>query len=181
MTDALVETPTRHPGGRPSSYTPEMGALICERVAAGQSLRAVCRDPELPDRATVYRWTTKNPEFRSQYAQAREILYAHWAEEILEIADDGTTDYQLKVGRNGREYEAVDQEHINRSRLRVDTRKWLLSKLRPGQYGDHITYDVQGEVTVTHDLSDRETMRRMALFLMEDKEAAGKLIEQDSG
>ncbi len=179
MTAALVETPTRHPGGRPSSYTPEMGAVICERVAAGESLRAVCRDPDLPDRATVHRWTMNNPEFRTQYAEVRESLYQHWAEEILEIADDGTTDYQLKVARNGREYMAVDQEHINRSRLRVDTRKWLLSKLRPGQYGDHVQVDHEhgGSVTVQHELSDAERMRRLALFFVEEE--AGNIIEHD--
>ena len=134
----------------------------------------------MPNRPTVYLWMNKNPAFASQYAQARESLYEHWADEILTIADDGTTDYVTKVGRNGHEYEAVDQEHIQRSRLRVDSRRWLLSKLKPGVYGDRLESVLSGQVDVVHHISDRERMRRMALFLIEDQAEdgdGGTLIE----
>ena len=145
-------------------------------MAEGESLRSICRDPEMPHRSTVHQWLSKNPEFAIQYALARELMVEHWADEILEIADDGTTDFVTKVGRNGAEYEAVDQEHIQRSRLRVDARKWLMSKLKPGVYGDHLDVEHSGVVVQQHELSDRERMRRMVLFLVEDK-AAGTTIE----
>lgn len=163
-------------GGPPSTYTVEVFQTICDRVHAGETLTAVCRDPDLPSRTTVRKWMSQNPETDAMFAWAREGLHDSWAEEIIGIADDGTTDYITKTGRNGHEYEAVDQDHIQRSRLRVDSRKWLLSKLRPGQYGDHVEVQHTGAVTVTHDLSDRERMRRMALFLLEDR-AAGAVIE----
>ena len=161
--------------GRPSLYSETVGAIILVRMVEGESLRSVCRDPALPDRSTVYQWMNKNPSFAAQYARAREALVEHWADEIIEIADDGTTDYVTKVGRNGTEYEAVDQEHIQRSRLRVDTRRWLMSKLKPGVYGDRVEVENTGVVTVQHELSDRERMRRFALFMLE-QEARGDAI-----
>ena len=157
---------------------------ICARIAAGESLTHVCKDPALPARHTVTKYLVSDAGeesgFRSRYAAARESLLDVYADDIIGIADDGTTDYIMKIGRNGHEYEAVDQEHIQRSRLRVDTRKWLMSKLAPRKYGDRVEHEHLGEVTVTHELSDRERMRRMALFLMEDQ-AAGTVIEHGAG
>lgn len=146
--------------------------LICGRMAEGETLRQICRDPAMPARSTVYRWLSKNPSFRDRYAQAREALVESWADEIIDIADDGTTDYVTKVGRNGTEYEAVDQEHIQRSRLRVDTRRWLLSKLNPGQYGDHMEVEHTGAVDHRHHITDDEKVRRLALFLLQSPAGA---------
>lgn len=140
---------------------------ICGRMAEGETLRQICRDAAMPARSTVYRWLSKNPPFADQYARAREALVESWADEIIDIADDGTTDYITKVGRNGAEYEAVDQEHIQRSRLRVDARRWLLSKLNPGQYGDHMEVDVSGAVDHRLQITSDETVRRLALFLLQ--------------
>ena len=165
--------------GRPTTFSKEIAETICARMAEGESLRSICRDHYMPHRSSVYQWLRKNAAFADLYTQARELLVESWGDEMLEISDDGTTDYVIKKGRNGTEYEAVDQEHIQRSRLRVDTRKWLMSKLAPRKYGDRVEHEHLGEVTVTHELSDRERMRRMALFLLEDK-AAGAMIEGQS-
>jgi hypothetical protein len=144
-------------------------------MAEGETLRQVCRDPAMPARSTVYRWLSKIPPFADQYARAREALVEAWADEIIDIADDGTTDYVTKVGRNGAEYEAVDQEHIQRSRLRVDTRRWLLSKLNPGQYGDHMEVEHTGGVDHRLQITDTEKVRRLALFLLQSP--GGTVIE----
>lgn len=149
--------------------------LICGRMAEGETLRQVCRDPAMPARSTVYRWLSRNPSFADHYARAREALVESWADEIIDIADDGTTDYVIKKGRNGAEYEAVDQEHIQRSRLRVDARRWLLSKLNPGQYGDHMEVEHTGAVDHRLQITSDETVRRLALFLLESP--AGDTIE----
>ena len=128
----------------------------------------------MPASSKVFRFLSKQLDFAEQYARAREMQAEAWADEILEIADDGTTDYITRVGRNGTEYEAVDQEHIARSRLRVDSRKWLMSKLAPKRYGDHVDVDVSGEVQRTHSvatMSDREKVRRLTLFMLEDQAA----------
>lgn len=129
--------------GRPSKFTKELASRICERLAAGESLRAVCRDEGMPAAQTVLRWAAKEP-FSEQYARAREIGYAHMAEELLEIADDGTNDYVERERENGTKHVVFDAEHVQRSKLRVDTRKWLLSKCLPKVYGDKIEHSGPG-------------------------------------
>ena len=181
----MAEAPsseTKVPRGPPVKFSAPVADLICSRMAEGETLRAICLDRSMPARATVYRWASKNPQFRDQYSRAREALVEYWADECVEIADDSSTDMVIKTGRNGHEYEAVDQEHIQRSRLRVDTRKWLMSKLNPGQYGDRIEATVSGQIDIVHSLSERERMRRMALFLLEDdaEAAGGTLIEGEA-
>jgi hypothetical protein len=121
--------------GRPSDFTQETADAICSRIAGGESLRSICNAEEMPDKATVFRWLADSEKaaFRDQYARAREAQADHMAEEILQIADDGTNDtYPTENGL------AVNQDVIARSRLRVDARKWLASKMAPKKYGDKI-------------------------------------------
>jgi hypothetical protein len=125
--------------GRPSKYNGEVTAEICRRLSEGQSLREICRDDEMPDKMTVLRWLGLHEEFRAQYARARELQTEHWAEEILEIADDSSRDSYEDDGRT-----VVDHEVVARSRLRVDSRKWLMSKLAPRKYGDKVETTIQG-------------------------------------
>ncbi len=125
--------------GRPSAYTQKLAESICERIAEGESLRSICEDAKMPDKATVMRWLADEgkPEFRDQYARARGAQADHFADEILAIADDGKNDtYKTEDGR-----EIVDHDHIQRSRLRVDTPKWLMSKLAPKKYGDKLVHE----------------------------------------
>lgn len=136
-----MEQPKR---GRPSEYTAEIAAEICGRLANGESLREVCAAEDFPDKSTIFRWLAARDEFRDQYARAREAQVEHWADEIVEIADDGTNDWIERQNSDGSTYEAVNSDHINRSRLRVDARKWLMSKLAPKKYGDKITQEVTG-------------------------------------
>lgn len=155
MTVKLLDEPKL---GRPSSYTEPVATEICSRISAGESLRAVCRDPEMPSIPTVRRWLRNNEggddeigSFRTRYARAREDLYEHWAEEIMEIGDDGTGDEWTDEGGKVHKNKDVTQ----RSRLRVDTRKWLLSKLVPDKYGDKLQHEHTGSVEVTSKVSLR--------------------------
>lgn len=67
------------------------------------------------------------------------------ADEILEIADDGTNDWVERQNKDGSSYRAFDQEHYQRSRLRFDARRWLLSKALPKVYGDKLTTELTGK------------------------------------
>lgn len=125
--------------GRPSDYCEETALLVCERLVEGQSLRKICRDEEMPGIATVFRWLDAHAKFREQYARAREAQADTLADEITDIADDASSDYYDRpVGTEGETDRVVDAEHINRSRLRVDARKWIASKLKPRKYGDKL-------------------------------------------
>ena len=132
---------TRKPG-RPSSYTEAIGIALCAAIAEGMSLRSACALPGMPDVSTVIRWLAdeERAEFCAQYARAREDRADLLAEEILQIADDGRNDTQ--VDEDGNVF--VDHDVIARSRLRVDARKWLASKMAPKKYGDKITAEHTG-------------------------------------
>ena len=135
----------KRPKGRPSDYSVQIAEIICSRIGDGESLRQICASPGMPGKSSIMRWLEANPEFRDQYARARELQAEHWADEIIEIADDGTNDYVTKERGDGSKFEAVDGEHINRSRLRVDTRKWLMARLAPKKYGDRVTNELIGD------------------------------------
>ena len=134
--------------GRPSDYTPEIEAKICELIADGKSLREICRADEMPSRETVYAWMAKNQAFSDRYARAVEDRAEKLAEEILEIADDDSGDFGFKKVRNedGESAEVfIDKDNIQRARLKVDSRKWIASKLFPKKYGDKVQNEVTGE------------------------------------
>lgn len=139
--------------GRPTLYTPELAALICERMSRGLSLRQVCRSDDIPvDEVTVRGWAIQDVEgFSAPYAVAREAQMDAWADEILEVSDDGSNDWLDRELRDGRIERVVDTEHINRSRLRVDARKWIMSKIAPKKYGDKIQTEHSGSIGVRHE------------------------------
>lgn len=99
----------------------------------------------MPEKRTVLKWLATLPEFVTQYAHAREAQADAYADEIADIADDATNDWMEKFGKDGTAigYQ-VDQEAINRSRLRVDARKWIASKLKPKKYGEKISTELTG-------------------------------------
>ena len=101
----------------------------------------------MPDRSTVFRWLAEKKEFYDQYARAREVQAEILADEIVEIADDSTNDF-MEVQRGKGVVTVCDQENINRSRLRVDSRKWVASKLLPKKYGDKQTVEHEGRVNI---------------------------------
>lgn len=115
-------------------------------LAEGMSLREVCRQKGMPSHGTVLNWRMAHDDFADQYARAREIGYEIMADEILEIADDGRNDWmERQLGEDGPTFFAPNHEHISRSRLRSDTRKWLLSKCLPKVYGDKVDHKVSGD------------------------------------
>lgn len=125
--------------GRPCSYTQEIGDKICAELASGKSLRTVCKAEGMPSTVTVFAWLRKYPDFLSQYAKAKEEAADAWAEEILDIADDGSNDWMESNNPENPGWRA-NGEAIQRSRLRVDTRKWIASKLKPKRYGEKVEH-----------------------------------------
>jgi hypothetical protein len=130
--------------GRPSDYSPELVSEICSRIADGQSVREIARDDAMPAMSTIFAWLSKHSEFTEQYARAKEAQAEYLAEEILDIADDGSNDWMERKNKDGSSYTVENGEAMQRSRLRVDARKWLLSKLLPKKYGDKIEQTLQG-------------------------------------
>lgn len=137
--------------GRPTKFTAELAQGICEKLASGMTLREVCRDEEMPSEAAVRGWAIEDREgFSAQYARAREIGYQSMADELLEIADDGSNDWIERKNQNDETYVELNHEHVQRSRLRVDTRKWMLSKALPKVFGDKLIHSGDEENPIHH-------------------------------
>jgi transposase-like protein len=124
---------------RPSDYTPELSAEICARLSEGESMRSVCRDESMPSARTLFNWMRAYPEFLQQYTRAKEESADALSDEMLDIADDGSNDWMERKNAEGEVTGwQVNGEHVQRSRLRVETRKWIASKLKPKKYGDKL-------------------------------------------
>jgi hypothetical protein len=98
--------------GRTSGYDVGIAETICERLLNGESLRAICADPAMPARATVFRWLARNQEFRRSYA-----------------------DYVKTTGVDGKVTLVFDKENFARQRLRIKARKMILARMTPRKYG----------------------------------------------
>ncbi len=139
-------TPPRKRGGQ-SKYTEELATDICARLSTGQSLREISRASGMPAASTMVAWANDPvlyPGFSERYARARGTWLEVIADEILEISDDSSNDYISRTRSDGSNEQVLDAEHVQRSRLRVDSRKWLLSKLKPGVYGDRVSQEISG-------------------------------------
>jgi hypothetical protein len=133
--------------GRPGLFSQKLAATICARVAEGQSLRFICGDEDMPSRATVRRWLRDKPDFSNSYARAHEEFADAIFEEILEIADDSQGDYVERETRKGITL-VLRAEAVSRSKLRVDTRKWMLARIAPKKYGDKPDANHGAEVVI---------------------------------
>lgn len=123
---------------RRSEYTQELANKICSELAEGKSLRTVCKQKDMPDKSTVFDWLAKNKGFADQYAQAKAESADALFEETIDIADDARN---VIVGGEDR----ADNARVQVERLRVDTRKWMMSKMKPKKYGEKIDHTTNGK------------------------------------
>jgi hypothetical protein len=137
---------TKRPRGRPSIYTQELADEICRRLAEGESLFRICKDEHMPAKSTVLQWALNDTQgFYARYAHAREIQLGVREDEIIDISDDGTNDFMEREQKNGEKKIIFSRDQVERSKLRVETRKWLLTKLRPDKYGEKIEQTHKGD------------------------------------
>lgn len=108
---------------------------IVEGVSEGIPLRALCRELGI-SKSEVYRWRNEDAEFEGRIARARIEGFDAIAEEALEIADDGSNDWMERRRDDGSVDEVLNHEHVQRSKLRIETRLKLLAKWDPKRYGD---------------------------------------------
>ena len=117
-----------------SSYSRQIADTIVTRLSEGESLRAISRDPEMPSEGTVRGWAVRDVDgFGDRYRAARQMLLEYWADQIVDIADDGELDPRDR-------------------QIRTGVRQWLMSKLAPRRYGDkvQISGDPESPLQVMH-------------------------------
>lgn len=137
------------PAGRPTLYSVELAALICDRLMGGESLRSISRDPAMPDLTTILLWRTKHAEFSNQYAQAREVQADVEFDAIEELSATATP------------------ENVQCIRLQVDTRKWSLAR-KSRKYHDKVIQELTGKdggAIETIDKTESEIARQVAFLL----------------
>jgi hypothetical protein len=116
------------------AYTKQNFNDVCALLEAGKSLRAACRELGLTPSVVLY-WTKENKEFLEQYTRAREVGYRLLADEIIEISDE----VDVEAKHEGEDVRLdLSATAVARNRLRVDSRKWMLSKMLPKIYGDKL-------------------------------------------
>ncbi|MCW5730434.1 MAG: hypothetical protein KIT20_06740 [Alphaproteobacteria bacterium] len=125
----------------PVSYSEALGETICALLAEGHSLRAICARQDMPCMRSVMRWLAGDAAFRRLYGAARLLQADRLADEILAIADEREGDH--RIDEKGRVVTQADA--IQRAKLRVDTRKWLMSRMSPRKYGDALAEGGAGE------------------------------------
>lgn len=128
----------KKPPHRPSDFTNELGEKICAQLSEGLSLRTVCLQNGMPDKATVFRWLRIHETFRDQYARAKEEATDAMAEEILDIANES-----LNTVKRGKV--ATANARVQALRIQIDTRKWIMSKMKPKKYGDKLDLTNDGD------------------------------------
>lgn len=144
--------------GRPQVFDRnKVLAEILDQIIEGVSLVRVLKNGKgrYPKYSQFMQWLCDDKELADKYAKAKEVQADYIAEEILDIADDGTNDWMLANDPENPGYKA-NGEHLNRSRLRVDTRKWIASHLKPKKYGDRVQNDLN---------LDEETRKVMTLYV----------------
>lgn len=127
--------------GRPTDYTKALGLEICLRLAKGDTLIKICDDEDMPSTTTVYRWREEKNEkggFRDMYARARENQAWHLFEEMIKIADEAPRK------ANGAPGTGEASAKVQAEKIRIDTRKFFISKVLPKIFGDKVTQEHTG-------------------------------------
>ena len=121
---------------------------VCQEIEKGRALRNVLKDENMPSTSTFYQWLDNDEVKAKQYARATEVRADIIFDDILAIADENTND--TSINENG--IEVVNNDVIQRSRLRIDARKWVLSKLNPKKFGDKTDITSSGEKISSNDI-----------------------------
>lgn len=120
----------------------EIVNTICKlMVEEGMSLRSILLEPDMPDRVTFFKWIDEDENKLNQYVRAMEGRADYYADEILELSDTQNVDAYIEpeTGKT-----IIDGTAIQRSKLQVDTRKWLMARMAPKKYGDKSTTVLEG-------------------------------------
>ena len=138
--------------GRPTKYTQDLAKEICDTItSSSKGTKKLCAEhSHWPCQDTLFTWLKTHPEFSEQYAQAKRCQVEFLVDEILDIADDSSQDYAI----NDQGIAVFNSERVARSRLRIDTRKWIACKLVPKIYGDK-PQEEQKQVSCLKEVAER--------------------------
>lgn len=149
-----MEAKEKSAGGRPTICSVELINKICMRIMQGESVNSICKDDDMPCKATVCLWLSKafdkEPDelhvlFLDKYNNARQVQAEFGADEMKDISDDGSNDWMIKRTRSGEVTVLLDHEHVMRSKLRIETRRWNAERLLAKKYGPNMKHEITGK------------------------------------
>jgi transposase-like protein len=172
---------------RPTTYSPELAKRICELVAGStMTLQQIARHLGIASAGVIQVWRQRHTDFAEMYARAREMQMELRADELLEIADDGSNDWMGVEAEEGRIVRVLDHEHVRRSEVRINTRKWLMTKFAPKRFGQRPQPDSGKEtMEAIAAKSDAERLEEMLALIARAKRrvaeafASGEIREAD--
>lgn len=142
-----LKTKAEKNSGRPTLYSEELATLVCKKIATHAiSLKKICQlFPELPSYQTINEWRWEYQEFSDRYLVAKRTQAELVYEDCLEIADDGTNDWMETIPKEDQPIGwRLNGEHVQRSKLRIDTRMRLNARL--SQNNNKPPQDGQSEI-----------------------------------
>lgn len=117
---------TRPRAKRLTTQTPEVEERLIAGLCDGVALRVLCRQEGMPNWRTVYGWIAADAAFAARVAHARDLGFEALAEDILAIADDTKP----------------ISDHVQLSKMRIDTRLKLLACWDPKRYGAKQSHEI---------------------------------------
>ena len=112
--------------GRPTTYSESLADQIVNRMIDGESMVAICRDPSMPSRYTVYQWLDAHAEFQTRCARAREGLADYLVDQIEQMAAD------------------TNEDNHQSMKVKIATAQWRAMKMAPRVYGDRSRTEITG-------------------------------------
>jgi hypothetical protein len=124
------------PEAHPTAYSDAVADRVLDQIIEGKTLREIEAMDGMPAKSTILRWCARHEEFEKAYGLAQQVKVEGWAEETIEIADDGSNDWMERRNADGANIGWQENgEALRRSALRVSTRQWLMERLKPKKYG----------------------------------------------
>ena len=121
------------------SFSQQLADQICYRIASGETLTAILQDDNMPTYPTVWAWLNDRPAFSLAYYRARMEQMRTWADQIIHLADDSEHDWIKVTGKRGESRpDMLNREHIERTKIRIASRQWLMARLNPAEFGENV-------------------------------------------
>lgn len=161
-----MSKPAQRKSSLPPTYRRDVVDKILGRLSEGEPLRKICRDHGMPAEATFRSWVVDDVDgLAARYARARALGIDCIAESLPELADEA---------------KGQDNAGVSAVKLKIDTQRWLLSKMAPGKYGEKLDLNVGGELSLRQ-RSDEEINQRLAQLMAAAGIAAGAKGEDPDG
>lgn len=151
--------------GRPSIFSEELITSICERVALGEPLRQICREEGMPAWTTIYSWLNSDKSLSERFAHARMLGEECIAQECLDIADNASNDWMEYHDKEGESLGwKLNGDHVQRSKLRIETRLKLLAKWNPKKWGEKVAIGGADDLPPVRSLAENDLEQQIAML-----------------